>query len=229
MKNLIIILIFIFIVFLPDVVKAKEIDCPYIEQVRLRDIAGAVSFNYELKEFEGAYYFDAYIIGLTEEIYLKDKDNDFNIRYNKNENKIVYSGLNPGFNYTFVFFASDKSTCPDYKIMSKIILVPYYNFYSTQPLCEGHEEYILCQKYVDIHSMVENLPDFIQKMNNYIASLEKEPKDDEPIIEEDEIVNSWDKIMNFMVNYYFYILITIIILGISGIVIIELNKRRSIL
>jgi hypothetical protein len=219
----------IFFVFLLIPIIAQAEECTMEDQLRLREIAGKAKINYELGDYppEGMRSFIVTITGFSKEIYVTGLEPVIDFRYEDEKGIIKRSGFAPGRTYKLEFYGSEESKCSDYKIFTKLLSLPHYNYYSEHPLCEGHEDYILCQKFVNSNELVINNLDFYNKMTAYIESLEKnKEKSLKPKKEEDNDI-IYD-ILKFLDKYYFFLYV-VIILGVGGIVYIEIKESRRIL
>lgn len=116
-------------------------------------------------------------------------------------------------------------TCND--VMKKIILeLPKYNKLSEDPLCEGIEEFVLCNPTYDKEIDYET---FISRVNTYKKNHKEEVEI--PIEEEKEenINQIIDYIINYITNNWFDIIIisVFVILLIITIVVAYKNARKS--
>ena len=94
------------------------------------------------------YLYDIYISGITNEIYVVEEDGYLEFRYQEGSNVAKSLSVFPDSTHKLVYYATNASKCPGFRIMTRNIIVPYYNPYSTHPLCEGYENAPLCQKIV---------------------------------------------------------------------------------
>jgi hypothetical protein len=202
--------------------------CTQEEQVRLRQLANATQITYEFYEdvVNDITGFTVTINGFSPDFYVYDEAKGIYFQY-KNSTISTSSGFADGQTYVLPFFASDKSPCNGYQIMTKTVALPKYNIYSTDTLCKGHETYELCKKFTSVP--IASHKDFVQRLEQYIKNLNKDgttkPIDEKPQKE----LTLWQMIGEFLWNNYMFILIPIIVLGTTGIVVIEVKKRRSIL
>lgn len=213
-----------------NIVLAESDQCTNEEKVRLRELAGSTQITYKIKEFEGDNIppfmaFEVTITGFRNEFYIAT---DYGV-YLKTDNAkaVVEYPFSPGEAYQLSFYGTEKSLCEDELILIKSISFPPYNYYAKDPLCVGYEDCEFCQEYSAVKFQTYN--EFKQKMENYIAELNKKeplPKTEVPIEQKSNIITN---MINFFLQYHLYFLIPIILMGTTGIIIIELKKRRSIL
>jgi len=207
-------------------VLALDVKCTVEERLRLRELALATKITYEFYEdlnldVRG---FKVRISGFSPDFYIYNIENGTYFEYSGSS--IVEEKLSYGTTYKLPFFASDDGVCKDYLILTKTIVLPNYNHYSNNPLCEGYETYELCKKFTPIK--IDSRREFEQRMNEYIKRqkiTEEEPKE-EPKESEKTIS---DIIVAFLVGNYIIILYSIILIGTTIIIIIQIRKRRSIL
>lgn len=205
--------------------------CTQAEKVRLRELVNATQITYEFYEVEDedTGLFQGYKVSISNfkpDFYVYDSDTASSFIYKGNS--VVTVGHFPGgTTYKFPFYASGGTPCEGYLIMTKNLQLIPYNPYSEDPLCKGHETYELCKKFTLIK--ITSRSDFENRMHQYIKSLDN-PKKEEPIIEEPAAKKTiWQSILSFLADNYMIFLVSIIILGTAGIVIIEVKRRRSIL
>lgn len=160
--------------------------------------------------------YTAYFYNLTENIYLTDSNDNVYLN-SKIEN------LKPGSTLTVNMYASNKTYCNGYKILTKVINVPYYNPYFGSELCSGYENYSLCNENTNVTLSQD---EFEKKINEYKESLKEEK---EEVV--DEIVEEEINSMDLIVRYKYYILGGIALIAIvMAIVAIKKNrKERGIL
>ncbi len=203
---------------------SESVSCPYDEQMRLREIVGRTSFSYEFVKYSESLGFDVYLQGITIDFYAVVRDTPAVFEYQDGKNFALRVGFVSGETHLVDFYASNRTLCPDFKIITKYIQIPHYNSYSEHPLCEGHEQYVLCQRFSDIHRMIRDEIEFVNKMQIYISSLEV---NDEYIPEEPERFGGIIAIIiNFFTKYYFIILTVATTLLIGGVIYV-ITKRRS--
>ena len=220
-------LFFTLLIVFPIVVQADN--CSMEDELRLREMAAKAKINYEFGDYppEGMRSFVVTITGFSKEFYIKGPEPVVNFVYEGQEGMVKRLGFTPGRTYRLEFYGSEESKCPHHKIFTTLLALPHYNYYSEHPLCVGHEDYILCQKFVNSNELVINNLDFYNKMTAYIESLEKnKEKSLKPKKEEDNDI-IYD-ILKFLDKYYFFLYV-VIILGVGGIVYIEIKESRRIL
>lgn len=181
----------------------------------------------EESEFVGKYdYFKISIMNLNEKFYI-EVTNDYNkdkltFNYNDSKDGVVtfdWKNIDEITKFTVKIYASDKTGCRGELYRTYTITTPRINVYHGRAICEGIEEYYLCQKYVNYDEVDYNT--FMERTSNYIKSLEEKNKSDE---------DSWlDKTGNFVSEHK-----TAFIIGAVGLIIVAgvvvaviMKKHRS--
>lgn len=159
-------------------------------------------------------------------LYILDKSN--NKKYTSVNDTIL--NIKPGTVLTFYVYSLDSTSCNNYNTRIINMEIPYYNIYSTNELCKGHEKYYLCLENANINISEE---EFISKMNSYINEINKkdineEVEDINQDIDDDNVFD----IIQFISEYQ----IIIVVFNVLLFIILELiiikkrrEKRRSIL
>lgn len=180
--------------------------------------------NYKVKRT----YFRIYINNITEDMYLTITDNETKETKTYNYEDTVDGTIsfdNPVktniVEYSVVIYASDKTNCVDEKIRSFNFSTPMYNKYSEYALCEGLEEYYLCQKYLSSDVKID---DFWGSVEQYRMRKEASEK---PIQEEND--KTGKGLIDFLNEHKVLVIITgvgVIIVS-SLTIILIIKKRRS--
>lgn len=157
-------------------------------KISLREEAALIVYRLSKTIKDDDAIYTIYFYNITDNMYIVDSKT--NAKYYKGD---IIEKVSPGEILNFGVYASDKTYCSEYKITNISISVPYYNKYSTNELCEGYENYVLCREDSNV-TMTEK--DFETSMKKYIESLNEE--DEEPIVPqiEKEGFNLFDFIVN---------------------------------
>jgi len=206
---------------------ALDSACTQEEQVRLRQLANATQISYEFYKdtTDDTVGFTVQISSFTPDFYIYNKKDGTYFEYNGNST-VSNSSFAPGLTYQLPFYASDSGACKGYLILTKVVSLPNYNPYSEDPLCKGIETYELCKKFTPIR--ITSYTDFQQRVKQYISSL-KEPTKETPKPTPVKTKTIWEMIWDFTAAYYMFFLAIVIVGATTGIVVIEVKKRRSIL
>lgn len=210
------VILFLLILFLP-LIKVEGYYCSFSDIARLKKIASNIntSYDYEIKNNEA--YFEITLVNLNEEMYLVDTSN--NKTYNYSSNTIKLNNYKSGSTVKFNVYPIN-SDCADELLRTIVVVLPKYNSYYDDEICQGIEDYSLCQKW-STHNL--SYTEFVKKINIYKESLKK----DNPVIIQDEDDSSiFDLILQFLIKYY-YIPLIVLIIG-CGIGIYTLNKKSDI-
>jgi hypothetical protein len=217
----------VFVAFKTNVL-ALDPACTPTEQLRLRQLVALTQVTYEFYEIkeEATRGFNVTVSGFSPDFYVYDIQKGTYFKYNGNS-VVVNGAFAPGMTYNLPFYASDEGVCKGYLITTKTIVLPNYNAYSTDPACIGNAEYELCKKFTSI--TLPSYSEFRQRLAQYIKDKNK-PEENKPEEEKPETHETFlEKIEKFLSNNYMVILVSIIVVGTSAIVTIEVRKRRSIL
>ncbi|MBR3720772.1 MAG: hypothetical protein IKO78_06280 [Bacilli bacterium] len=187
---LFIIVFLLFVMFVPTANAARKA-CTKTYYSQLKSKAYKVTFNYDLHKEEGSdYYFTVTMANLQPGIVVEYG----NIHMMYVEGKDIYefaSIFDGGSTYEFKIYAANGYACAGELLYTKSLKIPKYNIYSERDECIEYEEFPLCNKWYQ--KEIRNLDDFLQALELYKKSLEKEePKDLEP-----EEETFFEKLINF--------------------------------
>lgn len=117
------------------------------------------------------YYFNVLITNFDKDFYIVDSDGqEFKYMENLEDNGVrVLRSVKEGTKYDFTLYTSNETRCPDNKIITKSITLPYYNDYSQREECNGIEEFSLCQKYYG--GVIDSEDYFKTQVEKYRKSL----------------------------------------------------------
>ena len=125
--------------------------------------------------------------------------------------------------YTFKFYSSDETGCPDEDLGKKTLVTPRYNDLSYTQVCEENPKIDACQKYV-------TFPD--EGQDAFFALVDSQLSDEEQT-KEDGNDTSKTGIMEFITKNKEVILISVgalvVIIGAAVIITKRNNKKRSAL
>lgn len=204
MKRIIIILVLILLV--PSV-KVRALSCSYNELARLKKIASNVNISYDYVEQDNNVTFTVTLNNLNKEIYFVDMTNYRTYNYENDE--ITISGYRSGQTVKYVFY-SVNSRCEQEALYTARVSFPSYNQYYKDQVCEGIENFSLCQKWSSQNLSYES---FLNKVNEYKNSLEVDDNvETPPTVNETPWVQL---IVDFLLDYYIIIVI-ILALGLVG-------------
>ena len=212
MRNII---IFVLLLLIP-ITKVNG-SCSYNEIVRLKKIASNINVSYDYIEKNSSVTFQITLNNLNEELYFIDLSNYKKYYYTKDEIKI--SNYKSGQTVKYAFYPA-KSDCDEKSLHTIRIVLPTYNPYYKDDVCQGVENYSLCQKWSSHNLSYSN---FVEKVNNYKSSLTVPVP---PSIEEESNNVSYMQLfIQFLLDYY---IVIIIILSLALIVILSLKKKDNI-
>lgn len=203
--------IFVIIVMFIFSIEVKA-DCSYNDIAKYKSYISNVTTTYDYRIEGTRAYFDVTVSNIPNNVYMLDisTGNTYNDFVN---NEITINNYSMD-KITYKFYYND---CENTYLGSKYIIFPNYNPYSTEELCKGIEDYKMCQKWLDNNYSYEQ---FVEEIEKYKKSLEPKEIEDNIVYERSLI----DKIVNFYINNYYYLLGTIVVIGLTFIIII---KRKT--
>lgn len=211
-------LLFLLLLCIP--IKYIDAKCLYSDLAELKKTASNVNESYEYKIIDNKAYFDVTLTNLTDDIYFVDTTN--NKVYKNNNSEITLKDYNSGQTIVYNFYSSNLD-CQDTVLYTIRIVLPQYNIFYNDPVCDGAKEYSLCQRWYG-NNLSYNT--FLDKVNQYKEN--KKENDNNLEIEPEEVGNNnlLHYVINFLTNYYYVILI--IFCGIFIIVSYIRNKKNNI-
>lgn len=211
-----IIFVFILLLLIP-ITKVEGAVCSYNEIARLKKIASNVTISYDYIENNSSVVFNVTLNNLNDELYFVDQSNYQ--RYNYTEEELTISNYRSGQTIRYVFYATDPD-CTDTPLYTARVILPTYNQYYKDEVCNGVENYSLCQKWSSHNLTYTN---FVQKVNEYKNSLNSPTIPVEPSIPVE--VSITQLIVDFLLDYYIYI---VIVISLALIGILFIRKRDNI-
>lgn len=219
MKKIKYLILFSFLLFTPNIVKAYG--CNASEFSRLQKLASNIATSYTYTEsFDanniGHAIFTVKINNLNNELYLQDFYTEQIYGYSNSE--MVFYNQKPGKKITLTVYGNNEE-CVGRRINNLYISLPNYNPYYKDPICEGYEDYDLCQKW---YKTDYSYDEFKKAMTDFIYKEEEKKSNDD---DNNNPFELFYKIFGFLAKYYLYIFIPII--AISAIMIIVLKKKNK--
>lgn len=214
-----IILILVITLFKIDVDAAS---CTSSEKSDLKQLARMIEItpllNAEKNEWND-YYYEISILNWNENFYIIDSLGN---KFYKNDNSDdeVYGLYQPGTVGTFNVYARRGTTCAFEHLATIRVSFPNYNHYYTSPLCEGIEEFYLCQR--TYGGKIESYEWFEKQIKEYKESLEEE----EPQVKELTVL---EKIQKYITENPVVILVAVVATGLIIVIIVrkvQNNKKR---
>lgn len=196
MRKKILFMFLLSIALLP--VRVYAYTCSYIEQANLRKLASNVTAIYDYEEYSDNVSFNVTLTNINSNIYILDTTNGFRYDYNGG-NEITIKGYKPDQNIQYKIYPVQNDCLEDY-LFTKYVNLPGFNKYYKDPLCNNNNNPI-CYKW---------------KTNNltYDEFVKMVSKKDEETKEEDNKnveITLFDKIFEFIMTYYLYMIIGIMI------------------
>lgn len=196
--------------------------CEYSEIARLKSIVSNINLSYDYYIYENTPYFTVTISNIVPGLYFVDSKTEKKYNYtNSIDGEITINGYTSiGGTYNFY---SDLTGCKKVKLGSKYYSFPYYNSYYTSDICLKNQTYSLCKKWTKVNITYEELS---KKINEYNQQKNKiEDSDQGSIVYNKTIL---DYFVEFYVEYYYIMLIGIILLCVTAMIITKRKNRFDI-
>jgi len=132
--------------FLIPITSVNAYYCKFSEISRYKSLASNINTTYDYVEKNGSLTFSITLVNLNKELYIVDMTTEK--VYNYNGNELTISGYKPGSTVKYAVYATNEN-CSDTLLYTVRVVLPYYNQYYSDPICEGVSDYIYCQKWYD--------------------------------------------------------------------------------
>lgn len=210
-----------------SIASVKADSCSYKQQTELNKEATNIKATYEfIDEDPLNYHFNVYFTNITENLKLVITDDytqkEIEVTFNDTDNGVykleTYTAKRKvTFNYQIYSLASE---CFNKKLLTKNIVTPRYNEYSTSYICEQVPDFKYCNEFADTSSL--SYEKFIRLGEDYKKTHLK--------IESNEKQSFLDKAFNFFskTKWYFIIGFAIIALAVAAFIVskkIKIKKR----
>lgn len=217
MKKIVKICLFIITLILPIKVLGA---CTVNDKLRYSTLATNITTSYDYVESNDTVTFTITIHNVHKDLVIKDNTN--NKTYSSNDkslNNFILTNLKDGTNYSFSVYA--KSGDCSYRLFNTIYVnLPKYNKYYKDSLCEGLDNFGLCQRWGENGNITYDT--FKTKVEEYQK---------QEVITDIEEVNNHDdyslleQIGDFWAKYYLYITIGTIIILLPIIIVVDKKNR----
>lgn len=187
--------------------------CNYNDRAKVKKLASNIVTTYNPIISGEKASFDITISNVFDNLIVRDVNSERNYSGSK---EITIKNYQEGQSYKFEVY-TDLENCNDEVMYVFYVNVPYYNPYYTDKLCDDIKEYSMCQKWMSYKVNYD-------KFKTNIA-IYKNKADDGNGEEPNHEKSIFDEVVDFLLKYYPYILVTIII--VSLIQIYRLNKKNS--
>ena len=211
------IVIFLLALIIPTI-NVEGFYCKYSDIAKYKGLASNISTYYDYEETGNNISFSVTLTNLNENLYIVDTTNNKYYYYKSNE--LTISGYKPGQTIKYNVYTTD-SNCSEKLLYTIRIILPDYNPYYKDNVCNEVNNYIFCQKWYK-HDLDYN--SFVKKVVQYKESLKNEPVIEQPNIEDE--YGLFQIFIDIWIDYYHVFLISII--AICGVVIYVTNKKSNI-
>ena len=193
--------------------------CTVTDKMNLKKLAGFIDITYYPYDEGNDVRFNLIVTNASDFMFASDKNDVYDSMNKNGENdEIRISNLIPGESYMFHFYAKDTN-CFGTEIYNKKITLPNYNKFYNDAVCNGKEEFYLCNKWKE-HNL--SYDEFVKKVNEYQKSETNVIQ-----VQEETVKGFWDILLEVYLKYYWAILIPIIVILISFI--IYLKKKDDLI
>lgn len=177
--------------------------CDNSELAGLKELASNINVSYKYKIQNSDATFDISFDNVFSKMYLQDKNgNKYYSNVIEKNNQIVFYNYPDNKNYSFDVYVNGGE-CNGQYLHTIYATTPKYNPFYTFSVCDDAKEYKLCQRWTK-HSLTSS--EFKKNVQNYIAERDKITE----IEKKDETAISY--ILDFVRNYYMYIIIGIVLI-----------------
>ena len=213
------------LLLLPKPAYAADYECDYVEQARLKNIAGNYTYSLNESEVDEVILVDVTITNLHPDIYLYDEDKDVEYHYDTNSDnpsELTIKGLEPGTPKRIYAYPESGNCYIPYKtedtslLLTKYIQIPFYNEFHSDERCDKYQNQTVCLKWLSA-SLSEEV------FENAMKELESNVGTETETVSE-QVKSIFEEIKDFFLKYYMFVLPVIIIGALAGIII---YRRRN--
>ena len=176
--------------------------CSNSEKANLKALATNISVSYDYKINNNKATFDVTISNLLPNMYFIAEDGNKYYSTTINNGEITFYNLIQ--DHSFRFDVYGNGDCDDELLYTFYAVTPTYNRFYTLKVCDNAKEYKLCQRWVK-HSLTQK--EFISDVNDYINN-----RDEKTNVEEENKINPFSYVLNFIEMYYIHIIIIIVVI-----------------
>lgn len=179
--------------------------CSNNEKASLKKLATNINVSYNYKINNNKATFDVTISNLLPNMYFIAEDGNKYYSNTTNNGEITFYNLVQGHSFRFDVYGN--GVCDDELLYTFYATTPTYNRFYNLNVCENAKEYKLCQRWVK-HELTQN--EFINEVKNYINDRDKNIN-----IEEENKINPFSYVLNFIQMYYIHIIVIIAVIIIT--------------
>ncbi len=198
--------ILLFLLIVPLSVSAA---CDSSSLSRYKSLAANINNYYE---YNGS-SFDVTFYNVSNELKIVNKSNGQEFFPNSNFGDVVVNNLSSGDVGNFAVYPS-TGECSAYRVFTFYINLPYYNSYSSDPICVNNSS-TLCSKWSNTS---------MYSYEQFVNAVKKDKKE-EIVTPPPEVESRRYGFFDFLGDYYIYILLFIIISGSIGIYFLDKKSK----
>ena len=190
--------LFVLMLILPVSVFARaKTGCDYSLVSKLKKYASNVNIIYDYRIENNEAYYNIIISNIVPDIYIYDETFD-KTYVTANNGEIVIPNIK-NTKKVKIKIMSANAECRDEVLLTQYIKLPVYNKFSTDPLCEGIDNYKFCYTFLDTDISYEEFKKKIEAYKN------RKPAEENVESKKKKVKSDWDKFLDFMLDYGIYI------------------------
>ncbi len=210
----IMILLVLFVLFPKD---AEALLCENVYKVKYQELAKNITYSYDATEKNGTVNFTLTFSNVQKGFALKDDEGS--VWYYPKNSEIVIKNLKSKTNHRYDVYVTSGG-CANLSLYTFNVLLPGYNKYYKDELCNGIEKYVLCQKWTNKEMTYE---EWKKNVTTYRGSLNKDDIEQNNAEKDKTIM---EKIIEVYGEIYYIVLPILIVVG--SIIIYTYNKKREL-
>lgn len=207
-KKLIYIVVAIVLFIIPSKINVKAVNlCENRTIADYRELFKNVKLYSDYRMVDGRAVFDVTITNIPNNVFIEDAVTGKMYSYANftTENELIIKDYKENQKLTYRFYM-EESGCYGQVLGTRIITLPNYNETSTDPLCEGIEEFSLCQKWGAISGTYS---EFKKRANEYREKKGLTSETNKPQQTSETFKN---RIIAFIGSYYIYLVAAVAII-----------------
>lgn len=224
MRKYLIYIVFTFILFtVPGKVTVKAASsCDNRTLVDYREQIKNIKIYTDYRLVDGRALFDVTITNIPFNVYVEDVTNEKTYKYESftTQNELIIKDYLGNRKLTYRFYMETPG-CYGEVLGSRVVSLPNYNRRVNDPLCEGIEEFNLCQKWGTVNV---SYSDFERRTSEYREQKGLENPNEQEEIPQESMKN---KIINFIGEYYIYLVAAVAIIVLMIVAIKTKAEERS--
>ena len=145
-------ILFIIIMLFTFNVKASD-DCDSKEFARLKELAKKIDFDYDYKLVNDKAVFSVSAYNLNSDLRVLIIEDYYSDKYKEFKDNATHTAtlnnFEAGTKVTITIKGFVANWCSGKTILTKTVKLPYYNYYYSEELCKGHEDFKYCKQLIE--------------------------------------------------------------------------------